>query len=432
MTNQLISLLDGREVGTVHYKDSRLSFTYSETWRSDPNAYPLSLSMPLGSATHGHARIEAFLWGLLPDNDRILQNWGKRFQVSPKNVFRLIAHVGEDCAGAVQFVTLERLEALIAEPAAKEIQWLTDDDVAERLRILRADHSAWRTASDTGQFSLAGAQPKTALLFERRRWGVPSGRIPTTHILKPPTGEWDGHAENEHFSLQLARSLGLIVPNSSVLRFQDELAIVVERYDRARAGNRWLRIHQEDICQALGHQPTRKYESDGGPGVRRIVELLREQSSSPDEDVQSFLDALAFNWLIAGTDAHAKNYSLLLGQNGVVRLAPFYDLASILPYPAVEMAKAKLAMKIGGEYRLRNIGLRNWQKLSAELRLDDAKLIDRIRTMAQALPDQVTTIQQQVEREGLSHVTVTRLSTRLKTRAVDCQRLLRFSSSNSR
>ena len=432
MTNQLRALLDGREVGIVNYNDSRLSFTYCQTWRDEPNAYPLSLSMPLGSATHGHARIEAFLWGLLPDNDRVLQNWGKRFQVSPKNVFRLISHVGEDCAGAVQFVSPERLEALIAEPAAREIQWLTEEDVAERLRTLRADHSAWRAASDTGQFSLAGAQPKTALLFERKRWGVPSGRIPTTHILKPPTGEWDGHAENEHFSLQLARALGLIVPNSSVVRFQDEIAIVVERYDRARAGGRWVRIHQGDMCQALGLHPTRKYESDGGPGIQRIVELLREQSSSPEEDVQSFVDAIAFNWLIAGTDAHAKNYSLLLGQNGAVRLAPLYDLASILPYPAVDTSKVKLAMKIGGEYRLRNIGLRHWQKLATELRLDEEKLIDRIRAMAEAMPDQAEAIQKQIEGEGLSHVTITRVCKRLATRTVACQKMLQLPSSSVR
>jgi serine/threonine-protein kinase HipA len=430
MTNQLIALLDGREVGTVHYKDSRLSFTYNDTWRNDPNAYPLSLSMPLGSARPGHARIEAFLWGLLPDNDRVLQNWGKRFQVSPKNVFRLISHVGEDCAGAVQFLSPERRETLIAEPAAREIQWLTEEDVAERLRTLRADHSAWRVASDTGQFSLAGAQPKTALLFERKRWGVPSGRIPTTHILKPPTGEWDGHAENEHFSLQLARSLSLIVPNSNVLRLQDEIAIVVERYDRARVGSRWVRIHQEDMCQAFGLHPARKYESDGGPGVQSIVELLREQSSSPEEDVQSFLDAIAFNWLIAGTDAHAKNFSLLLGQNGVVRLAPLYDLASILPYLNVNLSKVKLAMKIGGEYRLRNIGLRHWQRLATELRLDDAKLIDRIRAMAQAVPDQAAAVRKQIAGEGLSHVTITRLCERLEMRAVACQKLLQLSSSS--
>lgn len=426
MTNQLIALLDGREVGTVDYKNSRLSFTYNDTWRNDSNAYPLSLSMPLGSATHGHARIEAFLWGLLPDNDRVLENWSRRFQVSPKNVFRLITHVGEDCAGAVQFVSPERFETLIAEPAAREIAWLTEEDVAERLRTLRADHSAWRAVSDTGQFSLAGAQPKTALLFERKRWGVPSGRIPTTHILKPPTGEWDGHAENEHFSLRLARAFGLIVPNSSVLHFGNEIAIVVERYDRVRAAGRWLRVHQEDTCQAIGLHPARKYESDGGPGVQRIAELLREQSSSPKEDVQSFVDAIAFNWLIAGTDAHAKNYSLLLGQKGAVRLAPLYDLASILPYPAVNLSKVKLAMKIGGEYRLRNIGLRHWQKLATELRLDDAKLIDGLRTMAQTIPDQAAVVQEQIEGEGLSHVTITKLCERLKTHAAVCQRLLQL------
>src|SRR6266702_2227312 len=290
MTNELIALLDGREIGSVHYKNSRLSFVYRESWRADPDAYPLSLSMPLGSAEHGHTRIEAFLWGLLPDNDRVLENWGRRFQVSPKNVFRLITNGGEEWAGAVQFVSPERLEELQKEPASKEVKWLTEDDVAERLRALRGDHSQWRTAQDTGQFSLAGAQPKTALLFDRKRWGVPSGRVPTTHILKPPTGEWDGHAENEHFSLRLARAAGLVVPNSAVQHFGDEVAIVVERYDRIRQGDRWSRIHQEDMCQALGLHPTRKYESDGGPNAARIAELLRTQSSNPQEDVLSFVD----------------------------------------------------------------------------------------------------------------------------------------------
>ena len=424
MTNQLIALLDGHEVGTVHHKNARLSFVYTDTWRLDPNAYPLSLSMPLASAEHGHARIEAFLWGLLPDNDRVLENWGRRFQVSPRNVFRLITHVGEDCAGAVQFVRPERLEPLQKEPTSREVKWLTEDEVAERLRALRADHSQWRSAQDTGQFSLAGAQPKTALLFERQRWGVPSGRVPTTHILKPPTGEWDGHAENEHFSLRLARAVGLIVPNSTVQHFGDEIAIVVERYDRVRSGGRWSRIHQEDMCQALGLHPTSKYESDGGPGVRTIAELLREQSSNPEEDVQSFVDAIAFNWLIAGTDAHAKNYALLLGGGGAVRLAPLYDLASILPYQTINLQKAKLAMKIGGEYRLRNIRLRHWKRFATDLRLDESWLIGHIRTMAESLPNHATSIRNELEAEGLSHMTMTRLAQRLKARAASCLRFV--------
>ena len=42
--------------------------------------------------------------------------------------------------------------------------------------LLRDDYSAWRRHGDAGQFSLAGAQPKTGLLLQDGKWGVPSGR----------------------------------------------------------------------------------------------------------------------------------------------------------------------------------------------------------------------------------------------------------------
>jgi serine/threonine-protein kinase HipA len=71
--------------------------------------------MPLIVKEHGHRVVEAFLWGLLPDNDAVLSRWGRRFRVSPRNPFRLIEHVGEDCAGAVQFARPDRLENLLAE-----------------------------------------------------------------------------------------------------------------------------------------------------------------------------------------------------------------------------------------------------------------------------------------------------------------------------
>src|ERR1700675_280236 len=256
MSGELVPLLNGKEIGQL-YRDARgrLTLVYADAWRHAADAYPLSLSMPLAAKEHGRSVVEAFLWGLLPDNERVLSRWAAKFQVSARNVFALISHVGEDCAGAVQFVTPERLEAIRSGKGDK-VEWLDESELAKRLQMLREDHAAWRLPRDTGQFSLAGAQPKTALLLQNERWGIPSGRIPTTHILKPPTGHFDGHAENEHFCLMLARNLGLPAAQSKVMRFENEIAIVIERYDRQHKGNQILRVHQEDTCQALGIMPT--------------------------------------------------------------------------------------------------------------------------------------------------------------------------------
>lgn len=429
MTGELVTLLGGREIGRVR-RDARnrITFTYSDEWRGAEDAYPLSLSMPLAAREHGPAAIEAFLWGLLPDNEFVLDRWAKKFQISPRNVFALITNVGEDCAGAVQFVQPDRVAAMAHDDEEEhhhhDVEWLDEAGMEARLKALREDHAAWRLPRDTGQFSLAGAQPKTALLFEDGRWGVPSGRTPTTHILKPPTGQFDGHAENEHICLALAQSMGLPTASSRVRRFGGEVAIVVERYDRIRDGNSILRVHQEDICQAVGIMPTRKYQNEGGPGVADIVALLRTYSSVADDDVATLIDAVAFNWLIAGTDAHAKNYSLLLSGGPRVRLAPLYDVASLLPYEQYDPWKTKLSMKVGGEYRLREIRRAEWVKLAREVRVEADALIARIATMAAQLPDQISAVHATARAEGLNLPIIDTLTAKLIERAVACGKLL--------
>lgn len=424
MTDELIVLLGAREVGRVRRDaKARLSFVYDRAWRDADEAYPLSLSMPLAATEHGQSAVEPFLWGLLPDNERVLDRWAQKFQVSARNSFALIAHVGEDCAGAVQFVRPERLDEM-QSGAADNVDWLDETDIAERLRALREDHAAWRLPRDAGQFSLAGAQPKTALLFDNDRWGIPSGRLPTTHILKPPTGPLGGHAENEHICLALARALGMPAAGSWVACFGEERAIIVERYDRVRVGNEIIRVHQEDICQALAVLPTRKYQNEGGPSIAAIVELLRAYSSERADDVETFIDAIGFNWLIAGTDAHAKNYSLLLSSGPRVRLAPLYDVASLLPYDEFQMQKIKLSMKVGGEYRLRDIGLRQWRKLALEVRVNEERLIDRLVAMANHIPDAIADLGATARRDGLDQPVVERFETRVVERANECAKAL--------
>lgn len=419
----LILLLDGQIIGSVHRRKGRLSLVYDDAWRLRPDAYPLSLSMPLASAEHPHGPVNAFLWGLLPDNDVVIERWARHFQVSPRNPFALIGAVGEDCAGAVQFVRPNRLEALQGG-AEDAIDWLEPHQVAERLKALREDQAAWRAARDTGQFSLAGAQPKTALMWENGRWGVPSGRLPTTHILKPPSVAFDGHAENEHLCLLLARRLGIPAAATRVERFGDEIAIVVERYDRQRLGDRIARVHQEDFCQALARLPTDKYQNEGGPGVRDCVEVLADQSSAPGEDTDTFLDAVLFNWIVVGTDAHAKNYSLLLSGEGRVRLAPLYDIASALPYPGLDYQKLKLAMKLGGEYRLRDIGARHVGRMAAEVRQSPKRWVERARELARETPAAVNDVAEEMRASGLGHKIVGRLAETIADRARTLEVLL--------
>jgi serine/threonine-protein kinase HipA len=372
--------------------------------------------MPLAAPVHEHAVVESFLGGLLPDNEFVLSRWAQRFHVSPRNVFALLSHVGEDCAGAAQFIPPERADEVMTAGGGT-VEWLDEKSIGERLRDLRSDHSAWRLPRDTGQFSLPGAQPKTALLLENGRWGVPSGRMPTTHILKPPTGQFDGHAENELFCLMLAQELGLPAANATIERFEGEVAIVIERYDRLRTGQALVRVHQEDMCQALGILPTRKYENEGGPGIRKIVELLRDVSVAREDDVRTFLSVIAFNWLVAGTDAHAKNYALLIGGGGAARLAPLYDLASALPYERLDVNKLELAMKLGGEYKLRMLGARNWNKLAAETRQNEATVLDLVRDMATRMEDAARSVERNLTASGVTHPLIEKLADGMALRA---------------
>ena len=182
-------------------------------------------------------------------------------------------------------------------------------------------------------------------------------------------------------------------------------------------------MHQEDTCQARGIVPTKKYQNEGGPSALDIVELLRTYSTDREGDLQTFIAALGFNWIIGGTDAHAKNFSLLLSGRRI-RLAPLYDVASILPYDEFDLRKVKLAMKIGGEYKLTQIGLREWQKFAREVKVDADELLDRLMAMAKQLPDEVSAARTRAREEGLKSVIIERLATQLVARAGECRRLI--------
>ena len=414
-------------MGTIQRDQrGRLTFVYDSEWRSMDGAYPLSLSMPLNADRYENSKIEPWLQGLLPDNESILDNWGKKFHVSPRNVFALLAEIGEDCAGAVQFIRPDRLDDILKDSDdGPHVDWLTENDIAGRLRTLRKNPAAWRSAHDTGQFSLAGAQPKTALFFNGTRWGVPYGSTPTTHILKPPIAGYDGHAENEHLCLALARALGLPTARSEIRGYEDQVVVVVERYDRIQSPDGSIRrLHQEDLCQAMGLPPTKKYQNEGGPGCAAISEIIWTHSKEPQEDVRTFTRATLLNWIIAGTDAHAKNFSMLVGSGGQTRLAPLYDLASALPYDDSDPEKLKMATKIGGKYRIRDISARHWARFAAEISLPSEEVLNMGKTLAGNLPEVFSEIINRARAGGIDHPVMTRMGDLLDARSRQCANIM--------
>lgn len=418
---ELRVLVDGEVLGAVGQRlGGDLVLTYDRSWQERGDSYPLSLSMPLAQREHGDRVVRPFMENLLPDNAQTLERWARRFHVSARNPFALLAHMGEDCAGAVQFVRPDRYNEVV-DARQDDVEWLTEEEIGVRLRVLVEQHGTGRLPGDRGQFSLAGAQPKMPLLFDGERWGIPSGPMPTTHILKPPAQQdLEGFDINEHVCLRLAKELGLTVAESRVQSFAGQDALVVARYDRLRIEGRVMRLHQEDTCQSLGVSPLRKYENEGGPGAADIVNLLLRESDDADADVATFLDALALNWVIGGTDAHAKNYSLLLSA-GSVRLAPLYDLTSILPYPQrIRYKESALAMRIDREYGVSKIRKRHWEGLAARCDLDPDPVIERVGQLVSAVPAALERASAEVRAEGARHGVIERLENEVREHSQRC------------
>lgn len=186
-------------------------------------------------------------------------------------------------------------------------------------------------------------------------WCSCIGSAPTTHIFKNGVVGFKLQALNEFVCMKTAERAGVATAHVDYRFFEDEPSLVVERYDRALddAGI-VIRLHQEDLCQALGYMPFQKYTADGGPAAREILSLL-ESTDDDGFNMLSFTHMLFFNYLIGGTDAHAKNYSLLIGQNGDAMLARMYDVASGFAYDRLRR-HGRLAVAIGGENRFGRVG----------------------------------------------------------------------------
>ncbi len=380
MSTELTVWMNGELVGVwSRTRTGGHRLTYEETWLHSPRRRSLSLSLPIGPSREiTGAPVSNYFENLLPENDNIRRRLSTRFRTRGTAAFELLTAIGRDCVGAVQLLPpgttpegFDRVDGVPVDDA--EVEQLLRSVTAEPLPGANEDPDEFRV-------SIAGAQEKTALLFQHGKWFRPRGATPTTHIMKLPLGIVGGglqldmseSVENEWLCAQLLRELGFSVATTEIAVFGAQKVLVVERFDRQWMDERWIaRLPQEDFCQALAVPPDRKYESDGGPGIEDALKLL-SGSAAPNVDREQFLLVQLAFWLLAATDGHAKNFSLFLNAGDSYRLTPLYDVLSAWPvigHGANSLApqKAKLAMGLRAKnmhYRLREIRARHYREVA--------------------------------------------------------------------
>lgn len=371
--------LNGRQVGQLNRETSgAIDFRYASAWLEWDNAIPVSLSLPLREDRYIGAPVIAVFDNLLPDNEDIRRRVAERSEAEGTDAYSLLSAIGRDCVGALQFVP----EGTAPDPVGTiKAEKMSDKEIVAQLADLTRNPLGIGPDKEF-RISLAGAQEKTALLFWRNAWHRPHGTTPTTHILKPQIGKLPNgidlsqSVENEHLCMRLVEALGLPVAQTAIRDFGGGNVLVVERFDRLWAKDKRLfRIPQEDCCQALGVPPTRKYESERGPGIRAIMDLLKG-SDTPEGDQRRFFMTQIVFWLVAATDGHAKNFSLQLAPGGRFMLAPLYDILSAQPAldaGEIQRKQMKLAMAVGKNrhYVLESVQPRHYLQSAALCRLPE-------------------------------------------------------------
>ncbi|QRN04257.1 type II toxin-antitoxin system HipA family toxin [Legionella sp. MW5194] len=350
-------LMNGLLIGELEKTNQgALKFSYSPTWLNYPGARPLSLSLPLTEQAYRGDVVYNFFDNLLPDNQQLRTRIQARFQIATNQPFDLLASIGRDCVGAIQ---------LVSGPVPlfeKTIKYnpLSESKIASILRNYQINPLGMSREDESFRISIAGAQEKAAFLFYNHQWCEPLQETPTTHIFKLPIGfiahqqmDLRDSCENEWLCAQLAKAYGLPVADCDILYFEDVKVLSVTRFDRRLSSDkRWImRLPQEDMCQALGISNNLKYQSDGGPGIKDIMDLLLGSSHALD-DRDMFFRAQIFFWLIAGIDGHAKNFSLHIEPEGKYRLTPLYDIMSAYPLitkKQLQKQKIKMAMALKGK-----------------------------------------------------------------------------------
>lgn len=351
--------------------NGRLRFEYSGDWST--RGFPISLTLPLEV---GDVDAHAWFTGLLPEG-RARERAAREHRLDERDAVGLLFALGRDCAGALVVVP----EGVGGDSPDEEPLPLSMDDLAA---LVASRGTAAFPDEHPRRFSLAGAQDKVAVRLEGEQLSLPTRTSPSTHILKFETIPWVCFAER--MGAAIAERAGFEVAGTAYHQHEGAPYLMVTRYDRTGG----LRLHQEDLAQALGHPSSEKYEQDGGPDLGQVAAVVRRSVGDPMRDLLRLRDWQLFNYLIGNADGHAKNLSLLYERGSTLpRLAPFYDLVCVELFPRIGSGHydRSMAFWVGERSAPEEIRRRDWEAMAKAMGISAPATLGRLGELAGALPD---------------------------------------------
>ena len=304
-------------------------FAYSKNCleRFGSGAPVLSTSLPTTDQPYSPRATKAFVEGLLPEGMRRLK-LARELGIDPGDGYGLIAEIGRDCVGGAVFLPRDD-PALYLAPS---IAWVGDNELEELVcapppRLFDPERPQRMRSA------LPGVRHKLSLTRPRPggRWAWPQAGMPSTHIVKPETGEYPEMVPNEMFCTTVVREAGLFVASAVVETIAGRPCLVSERFDRTREHREVKQLHQESFSQALSFAPDADPDSEeaDGPGFAESCGLLR--AVGQEKRITNLLAATLCDYILGNGDAHGRNFALMVVPEGSL-LAPFYDIVSNAVY----------------------------------------------------------------------------------------------------
>jgi len=393
-------------VGEIAGKDSNdACFTYAEAYLENPDHRAISIGLPLEEKTFDAKRTRIFFEGLLPEGftRRCVAEW---MHMDENDYLSILAGLGRECLGAIKIVdeSDEAIHPEYRELSAEEVYALASEGATESAELVTKSH-----------LSLTGASGKVGLYYDEKekKWYLPIGEAPSTHIVKQSHVRLKKIVANEKLCLLTAKNLGIDIPESFIVTTdgdEETVLFATKRYDRKFIGvDKVLngmpvprRLHQEDFAQALGIAAANKYEKNNEGYLKKLFDVIRAHSADPMIDSLKLWDICVFNYLVGNTDNHIKNLSLLYSEDlKSVRLAPAYDIVSTMIY---QSSTENMALNIDGICNINDITRASFERAATQIEIGPKMVMKRFDAMVNGFVDAINQAKEELKSQGFDQV----------------------------